>query len=110
MRLRLKIDDHDVAVKMRNIERFLTEGDKVKVSVMFRGRELSHWQLGRDLLDRVASQLKEVGTIERPPAMEGRNMSIIMTPTPLALKRAEAAKPAHIQPPAQSTMAAEVQG
>jgi translation initiation factor IF-3 len=81
VRFKPKIDVHDVDFKARTAEKLLREGDKVKVSVMFRGRELTHPQIGRDLLDRVYDKLKEVATVERPPTMEGRFMSMILTPT-----------------------------
>jgi translation initiation factor IF-3 len=81
VRFKPKIDVHDVDFKARTAEKLLREGDKVKVSVMFRGRELTHPQIGRDLLDRVLDRLKEVATVERPPTMEGRFMSMILTPT-----------------------------
>jgi translation initiation factor IF-3 len=81
VRFKPKIDVHDVDFKARVAEKLLREGDKVKVSVMFRGRELTHPQIGRDLLDRMYDKLKEVATVERPPTMEGRFMSMILTPT-----------------------------
>ena len=81
VRFKPKIDVHDVDFKARIAEKLLLEGDKVKVSVMFRGRELTHPQIGRDLLDRVYDKLKEVAVVERPPTMEGRFMSMILTPT-----------------------------
>jgi translation initiation factor IF-3 len=92
VRFKPKIDVHDVDFKARTAEKLLREGDKVKVSVMFRGRELTHPQIGRDLLDRVYDKLKEVAALERAPTMEGRFMSMILTPT--------AAKPPAKQPKA----------
>jgi translation initiation factor IF-3 len=80
VRFKPKIDTHDVEFKARTAEKLLREGDKVKVSVMFRGRELTHLQIGRDLLDRLYDKLKEIAIIERPPTMEGRFMSMILTP------------------------------
>jgi translation initiation factor IF-3 len=81
VRFKTKIDSHDVDFKARTAEKLLREGDKVKVSVMFRGREITHPQIGRDLLDRMYEKLKEVAALERPPTMEGRFMSMILTPT-----------------------------
>jgi translation initiation factor IF-3 len=81
VRFKPKIDTHDVEFKARTAEKLLREGDKVKVSVMFRGRELTHPQIGRDLLDRIYDKLKEIAVLERPPTMEGRFMSMILTPT-----------------------------
>jgi translation initiation factor IF-3 len=80
IRMKAKIDDHDVDFKARNVEKLLKEGDKVKVSVMFRGREVTHPQIGRALLDRIYEKVKEAGTLEKPPMMEGRFMTMILTP------------------------------
>jgi len=85
VRFKPKIDTHDVEFKARTAEKLLREGDKVKVSVMFRGRELTHPQIGRDLLDRIYDKLKEIAVLERPPTMEGRFMSMILTPVPAKL-------------------------
>lgn len=86
IRLRVKIDVHDLRTKLRRAGEFLDEGDRVKVTVQFRGREMSHANLGRDLLDRAAVLLEEKGVVERPPLLEGRNMFIVMAPPE---KRAE---------------------
>ncbi|HEY8177651.1 MAG TPA: translation initiation factor IF-3, partial [Candidatus Limnocylindria bacterium] len=86
IRLRVKIDVNDLRTKLRRAGQFLDEGDRVKVTVQFRGREMSHANLGRDLLDRAAELLAEHGTVERPPLLEGRNMYIVMAPLE---KRAE---------------------
>ena len=86
IRLRVKIDVNDLRTKLRRAGEFLDEGDRVKVTVQFRGREMSHANLGRDLLDRAAELLAEHGTVERPPLLEGRNMYIVMAPLE---KRAE---------------------
>jgi translation initiation factor IF-3 len=67
-------------MKARNAEKFLKGGDKVKVTVMFRGREMVHPEIGRAILDAVAEQLKEVSVIEKPPNMEGRFLSAILAP------------------------------
>ena len=80
IRMRPKIDTHDLQMKARNAEKFLKSGDKVKVTVMFRGREMVHPEIGRAILDRVAEQLKEVSVIEKPPNMEGRFLSAILAP------------------------------
>ena len=86
IRLRVKIDVNDLRTKLRRAGEFLDEGDRVKVTVQFRGREMSHANLGRDLLDRAAGILAERGVVERPPLLEGRNMFIVMAPPE---KRAE---------------------
>ena len=80
VKLRPNIEDNDFQTKVRNAVRFLEEGDKVKVTIMFRGREMSHPELGRELLDRVADVVREQGSVERAAKLEGRNMSIIVTP------------------------------
>jgi translation initiation factor IF-3 len=80
IRMRPKIDLHDLEMKSRNAEKFLKSGDKVKVTVMFRGREMVHPEIGRALLDKVADQLKEVSVIEKAPNMEGRFLSTILAP------------------------------
>ena len=86
IRLRVKIDVNDLRTKLRRAGEFLDDGDRVKVTVQFRGREMTHANLGRDLLDRAAGLLVEHGTIERPPLLEGRSMYIVMAPID---KRAE---------------------
>jgi translation initiation factor IF-3 len=80
VRLGVKVDVHDLQTKARRVGQFLDHGDRVKVTVRFRGREISHANLGRDLLVRTAELLAEHGTIERQPLLEGRSMFIIMAP------------------------------
>jgi translation initiation factor IF-3 len=80
IRMRPKIDTHDLQMKARNAEKFLKSGDKVKVTVMFRGREMVHPEIGRAILDQVAEQLKDVSVIEKAPNMEGRFLSAILAP------------------------------
>jgi translation initiation factor IF-3 len=80
VRLRPKIGDHDLDVKARTSQRFLAEGDKVKLTVLFRGREMAHQDIGRDLLAQVAEELREAATVDQPPKMEGRSMSMILSP------------------------------
>lgn len=80
IRLRVKIDVNDLRTKARRAAEFLDDGDRVKVNVQFRGREMTHPQLGRDLLTKASEMLAEHGTIERQPLMEGRNMYIVMAP------------------------------
>ena len=76
--LRPNIEDHDFYVKMKAAQRFLSEGSKVKVTIMFRGREMSHPELGRDLLMRFADELKETARVEKEPKIEGRNMTMVI--------------------------------
>ncbi|HHT28671.1 MAG TPA: translation initiation factor IF-3 [Firmicutes bacterium] len=80
LRLRPKIDDHDFATKMRNARRFLEEGNKVKIAVRFRGREIVHRNLAEEKLSGVATELAEVGVVERSPSMEGRQLVMILAP------------------------------
>ncbi|MBA2392330.1 MAG: translation initiation factor IF-3 [Ktedonobacteraceae bacterium] len=82
IRMRPRTDDHDVEVKTRKIQEFLAEGDKVRVSVQFRGAEMRHPDIGRKLLDEIAEVLKGTATIERSPMMEGRMMSMIVSRAP----------------------------
>ncbi|WP_246039196.1 translation initiation factor IF-3 [Dictyobacter alpinus] len=82
IRMRPRTDDHDVEVKTRKIQEFLADGDKVKVSVQFRGPDMRHPDIGRKLLDGIAEELKGIATIERSPAMEGRLMSMIVSRAP----------------------------
>ena len=73
-------DTHDYDVKMRNIFRFLENGDKVKISLRFKGREMAHQDLGRQILDRVAADLEDMAKIEHIPKLEGRTMVMIIAP------------------------------
>ena len=80
IKMRPNIDDHDYDVKMRNVVRFIEDGDKVKVTLRFRGRELSHQQLGMNLLKRVQEDVAEIAKIEAYPRMEGRQMLMVLSP------------------------------
>jgi translation initiation factor IF-3 len=94
VKLRPRTDDHDLDFKLRNARRFLTDGDKVKVTVMYRGREMVHRQLGHQQLRKVAEMLGPMATVENPPRMEGRFLSMILVPNREAIaemqKQAEA--------------------
>lgn len=79
-KLRPKIDTHDYETKKRNVERFLAEGDKVKVTIMFRGREQSRPELGFRLLQRLAADVEELGFVESTPKQDGRNMIMVLGP------------------------------
>lgn len=81
IRLRPKIDGHDLETKGRQAARFLDDGHKVKLSVLFRGREMAHQDIGKGLLERVAQQLGEVGIVEQAPHIEGRTMVMTMSPS-----------------------------
>ncbi|KJS02637.1 MAG: translation initiation factor IF-3 [Peptococcaceae bacterium BRH_c4a] len=80
VKMRPNIEDHDFLVKAKNAARFLKDGDKVKATMIFRGREIVHTQLGRVLLVRLAEDLKEICNVERQPKLEGKNMIMILTP------------------------------
>ncbi len=80
IKVRPKIEEHDMAFKLRNAIRFLGEGDKVKISVIFRGREIAHTDRGFKLLAQMIEALAEAGTVEQDPRLEGRNLSMIVTP------------------------------
>lgn len=73
-------EEGDYQVKLRNLIRFLTEGDKAKVTMRFRGRELAHQEIGRELLQRIQQDLSQVGQVEQQPLMEGRQMVMMFTP------------------------------
>jgi len=80
MKFRPKIDAHDYTTKTKHVERFLNEGSKVKVTIMFRGREMAHPELGKRILDRIAEQVREIATVESSPRVDGRNMVMVLSP------------------------------
>jgi len=80
VRLTPKTGEHDLEFKTRTIQKFLQSGDKVKVTVRFKGREMAHPQLGRQVLEQIASHLDGAGTVERTPLIEGRTMTMILAP------------------------------
>jgi len=80
IKLRPGIDDHDYEVKRRSMVKFIEEGDKVKVTMRFRGRELAHQELGMDVLVRVRDDLEEIAKVEQMPRMEGRQMTMVVSP------------------------------
>jgi translation initiation factor IF-3 len=90
IKLRPGTDENDYQIKMRNMVRFLGEGDKVKVTLRFRGRELSHQEFGMRQLERVKADLEEIGSVEQMPKMEGRQMVMVIAPVK---KAPAAAKP-----------------
>lgn len=97
MRLKPKIGEHDLDFKTKLIQNFLSEGDKVKVTVNFRGRENAHPELGRAVLEQVAQRLKGIGAVERMPLLEGRAMTMIMSP--VVQKAPRPAPPGEPAPP-----------
>ncbi len=80
IKMRPGIDEHDYQVKMRSMRRFLGDGDKVKVTIRFRGREMAHQELGMKVLDRVCDDLEEMIKVEIVPQMEGRLMTMVLAP------------------------------
>ena len=80
VKFRPNTDTHDYDVKMRNVVKFLNNGDKVKITLRFRGREMAHQDVGRNLLERVADDVNEIGKVESIPKMEGRQMVMMINP------------------------------
>jgi len=99
IKFRPKVDEHDYQFKKKHIERFLAEGDKVKATIFFRGREIAHPEIGRRILERLIQELGEVAIAESMPRMEGNTMSTILTHRP-GSGRPAAPKPAPQAPPA----------
>ncbi len=80
IKFRPNIDEHDYQVKMRNVNKFLSSGDKVKVTLRFRGREMAHQELGANVLSRVRDETDEIAKVEAMPKMEGRQMVMVLAP------------------------------
>jgi len=80
IRMNPTIDDHDFQVRLKSAIKFLQDGNKVKVSIKFRGRQMTHTKLGEDVLNKMIEQTKELGVVEKPPVIEGRNMVMILSP------------------------------
>ncbi len=91
MKFRPKIDVGDYNTKKKHVLRFLADGSKVKITIMFRGREMAHPEQGLTILERLADDLKDVAVIENQPKMEGRNMHMLIAPLPAAVKKKESA-------------------
>ena len=87
VKMRPKTEEHDYEFKVRNVKRFLEEGNKARITIMFRGREITHKELGQALLEDVIKDVKEVGVVEQVPRMEGRQMFMILAPNPKMLQR-----------------------
>jgi translation initiation factor IF-3 len=108
IRMRPRTDDHDIEVKTRKIQEFLADGDKVRVSVQFRGPDMRHPEIGRKLLDGIVDDLKGIATIERSPLMEGRMMSMTVSRAPgWEPPKKQAAAPAGKKPNAATSANAE---
>jgi translation initiation factor IF-3 len=91
IKMRPKIDPHDYGTKKGHVERFLKAGARVKITIMFRGREMAHTELGRKLLDRLTTDLKELGTVDTFPKLDGRNMTMVFAPVKRAPVKADVA-------------------
>ena len=102
MKLRGKTEEHDFQFKLRNIKRFLEDGDKVKILIMFKGREITHTELGMSMLKRVAEELKDMATIETAPKLEGRSMTMVVAPAPQKVEKAKTEAAALAEYEAQS--------
>src|SRR5215467_7741976 len=93
MKFRPKIDVHDYATKMRHVERFLAEGNKVKLTIMFRGREIFHPELGMRILERIADEVSTIASVESAPRQDGRNMTMVLNPIRKEGRRPKPPKP-----------------
>jgi translation initiation factor IF-3 len=89
IKMRPKIDPHDYGTKKGHVERFLKQNARVKVTIMFRGREMAHTELGRRLLDRLSEDLKELATVDAYPKLDGRNMVMVLAPVKRAAIKGE---------------------
>lgn len=110
VRLKPKTDDHDLDVKAKQARKFLLGGDKVKFTVRFRGREIFHPDIGREMLEQMAEELRDVAIVEQKPLMEGRALSLMLAPNAKAkLQREKAAAAAPSQPGREKTASAATQ-
>lgn len=75
-----KTEEHDIQFKLRHMRRFLESGDKVKVTMLFRGREITHTEIGREILDRIVKEVEDIGIVEQDPKLEGRHMVMVIAP------------------------------
>jgi translation initiation factor IF-3 len=91
VRLKPKTDDHDLEIKAKQARKFLLAGDKVKFTVRFRGREMAHPDIGREMLEQIAAELRDVATVEQRPLMEGRALSLLLAPSAKAKAQRERA-------------------
>lgn len=102
MRFRPKIEEHDYQFKMKHVREFLEQGNKVKCFVLFRGREKAHTEFGREILDRLAEDLKEIATIENAAKMEGHSMTMLLSPQPNAIRKPPEKQPDQRKKPRKS--------
>jgi len=110
VKFRINVDDHDYETKKGHVQRFLKQGDKVKVTIMFRGREVTYAQHGRRLLERVATDSNKVAIVEREARLEGRNMFMILSPRQEVVAAAQAAHAAKQHQPGAEAPHAEPAG
>lgn len=103
IKFRPKVDEHDYQFKKKHIERFLEDGDKVKATIFFRGREMAHPEIGRRILERLSTELAEMAIIESAPLKEGNQMHTILAPRPGVKRQAPPAAPKVAAPPAEDT-------
>jgi translation initiation factor IF-3 len=101
MKMRPKIDQHDYETKKGHVERFLRQGHKVKVTIMFRGREMAHTELGRRLLERLATDISEIAQVDSPARQDGRNMIAVFSPRKSAVTAPRSAHQADRAAPGQ---------
>ena len=80
IKVRPKTEEHDLQFKIRHIKKFLTQGDKAKITLIFRGREITHPERGKEVMDRIAEEIEDVGAVENPAKLEGRNMIMLLAP------------------------------
>lgn len=92
LQLRPRTEQHDLEVKLRHARRFLEDGDKTKINLRFRGRELAHQELGQRLLEKVIESLKDIAIVETPPKMEGKQMFLLLAPDPVKIKDIDKSK------------------
>lgn len=97
MRYRPKIDEHDYQFKTRHVREFLMSGSKVRAFVMFRGREMTRIEYGKQILERLSEEIKDIAVIDMAPKMEGRSMSMVLSPKPEVVKQAQASKVAQLK-------------
>ncbi|MBI5969855.1 MAG: translation initiation factor IF-3 [Deltaproteobacteria bacterium] len=93
IKLRGKTEEHDFQFKLKSIKKFLGEGDKVKITIVFKGREITHTEQGRTMLNRVVAEIKDASVIETPPKFEGRTMMMVVSPAQTKVKPAESSRP-----------------
>ena len=92
MRYRPKIDEHDFVFKTKHVKEFLEDGSKVRVFMMFRGREMAHVEFGRTIIDRIITELAPIASVDVAPKLEGNTMSMVLTPKPEVLRKVAASK------------------